>query len=270
MLEAIQYSSSGKQPPERESISQSKQTLNNDQIKLINDNIVEIQKIISKILSKNKRFRCRIKDSVSESISYLPDVTLEYDENSLKKMSFSQFASNRCVLRLMDQYRRLNKHIRANFVPRSKINKIKEDLLNTVGYCNELDIAKRISENGGNPEKDLKIVDFHEKQIDNNALNISKRDVSLDQIDCSDFLENIKKQAEKFFLEHTDESLKYKSLSSKIHKILICDYLIPKCQGQQYKTLQEISSLVGLKISRLSQIIHGERMKGFINYIYQQ
>ncbi len=191
--------------------------LTDNQRKLIEDNLKEIQKILSFVLFKKPQCRRNIKQLVLEALSHLPSVAKEYCPIMAKGKSFAKYATQRCLLRSIDEYRTLNRH------------------------------SRRID--GSEPGKDKAT---HERII--------KVDPKLKNLEWEDFRDGLLKKADKFFEEHNN---------CHIHKILITDYLLPKCEGRKYKTLREVANQVGVGEPRLSQIVRGDLMKKFIEYIYE-
>lgn len=117
--------------------------LTKQQIKLIENNYLKIVLLLNKFL-KNPEKRSQIfnrfknNDLISEAISYIPDVTIEYNSN-LTSIPYHLFVTYRCILRLLSEYRKyINiKNHEINFTKdidknTQKINHInlQEDIIN--------------------------------------------------------------------------------------------------------------------------------------------
>jgi hypothetical protein len=230
MKTCIQSYSSGNQQQEKRDIT--KLQLSEEQRQLIEDNFSEIRKTLSFVLAKKRRNGGSTKVNhatvLAEALSYLPDVTLEYDQKLANKTSFAQFATQRCIMRLTDEYRKMNRHI---------VNDVKY-VVNPIEFY---------------PENKFEIAD-------NN----------LQDVEWQDLREGLVKKADKYFKEYLEEGFEKLDRSSRIHKILLFDYILPKSEGKAYKTLEEIGNQVGMQEARLSQIIKGDRMRNFIKLVYKK
>lgn len=245
--------------------------LTDAQKKLIEDNLIEIKKILKYILGKSSNLRNfnAAATLLYEATSYLPEVTLEYHESLAKKITFAQFAASRCYLRLIDEYRKLNKNIRIQKHRQMMIKKVTEEIVAEKGSCTENDLVEKLKQVGGNLWQEY-LRENSQKSITDDRYQFSYVDQGLVQVDWHDFKAGIMKKAEEFFKEYPgDHFVDSHNRSSRIHKILLKEHLLPKCQGESYKTLREIAEQVGLKESRLSQLIHGERMKRFMQSVYK-
>jgi hypothetical protein len=89
------------------------QKLTPEQIKLIEDNYDKIVNLLNKFLNNKKKrspiLQGKSEDLVAEAISYIPDVTIEYNKEMAKSVEYYVFATYRSILRLLDEYR---KHIK--------------------------------------------------------------------------------------------------------------------------------------------------------------
>jgi hypothetical protein len=250
VLDCIQSSYVGTQRQEKEN----SQKLTNEQRKLIEDNLIEIKKILTSVFSKNKGYSSlgNPKDLVNEALSYLPDVTLEYQVSLSNTLSFARFATHRCLLRLIDEYRKMNRHTRVDRQKKKLIKSIQDKIEDQKGFCTEQDLSEAIKDIGKDPHKIMRINKCNKSSFDQADNVIIRKDKGLSEIEWSDFKLGILKQAEKFFQEYPDID-QSKAMSCRIYKILIKDYLLPKFEGAE---------------GRLSQMIHGERMKRFIETAY--
>lgn len=249
-------------------ITSQQESLTPEQKKLVEDNA---EAVYRSLLRRTKRRNWMLGANrvyPEEALSYLVDVVKEYDPT--KNTDFVGYAVNRCLNRLKDEYRRLNRHIRISCAKIPIVDSIKNRLLVSKGYCSESEVSEEIQKIGLDPDK-FKNVTKHKKVNMEDVLDRSLYcDGGMEEIEWNNFKNQLIAKSEKHFVEYDDEGDEKKSnnLSAKVHKILIREYILPKCDGAEHKTLAQIANETNLSEGRLSQLIRGKKMKNFIKLCY--
>lgn len=230
--------------------------LTEDQIKLINDNLVEIKERLSKTLKKNgfRLFGKSPNTLLGEAISYLPDVAKEYNP-SIKKMGFHKYAPIVCIYRLLDEYRRSVKYKKCGKQHNDILESIRETLIVEKGIATQEDIDQVLTDRGLDPDDFKNIKEFKKVDFDIACSGVSVDDSSFENIDWQDLADNALEIAPKFFKE-------------PVYTTIVKDYLIPKCSGQEYKTLNQIADQYSLTEGRISQMVRSKEMRNFLEYLY--
>lgn len=240
--------------------------LTKEQNKLILENYDQIKKNIKKFLRKNNHL---IKyNLLYEILSYIPDVTLEYDNDRAKRIKFPNWAASRSIRRWLDHLRKHNPNFTKSRRNRAIIRRIKKELIKAGQVVNSESI-----------ENYLKNAKIDPKEIIDNTIYIMEdHSNSLDtiqvfddhtQIEWDDFKNDIIEKSQKHFNEAEGEWATNRNKNCQIYKRLLKEYIIPLCDRQLSKnspeTLSALAQDVSVKESRLSQMIRDEHMQVFVN-----
>lgn len=267
MSEHSHVSLSGKQQQEKKSM-QKLEKLTPEKKKMVEDNYRLIRKDLVKYLGTTQAgiFRSNSNTSVNEALSYVVDAALEFDDTKSDPEDFHTFAVNRCILRYIDEYRKLHRHIRVGSAKRLKIKKIRRDMMKQDKETTEETIRVALKAEGIDLDHEEK--KLREKLLYHETLDNSFNDQNLEEIDTKDQIDGISKRAEKYFVELDDPEMDGLNKSARVRKKLINEFLIPLALGQPKKKLSQIALEVQLSVGRLSQMMKDEKMQSFVKTIY--
>lgn len=245
--------------------------LTEEQKKLIDDNFHDIREILSIIFMKALYYG---NNYVDEALSFLPDITQEYNEALANGFPFKNFAIQRCIFRYIDQFRRMNKH---RYIVKND-KKIADDPMTPIlrKMNSFFKKGEEKSDNNIVGEKVPKLTqqklldDFIHPQtlkqisIDSDRFlyenEMVEKDLFIDkgfeEVDWNDLRSTVLEKSKGYFKNYK---------SGHIYTILLKEYLFPKCMGEKYDTLKDISRKVGRTEGRLSQMMKDNHMKAFIS-----
>lgn len=274
MLDSTLASSSGKLKGEKRNTRSL--PLNEDQRKLIENNFNVIFTNLKHTISLcgirgNKVFVGYPSVLAREALSYLPEIVKEWDQNKSNGYDFIKFATQRCVLRLIDEHRKLNRQKRSNLSKRNTLIKLKDTVAKEKGLKTEQEINDAVQEMGINIDK-LRPIEISTRSPFSPIFDsIPQEDEGLEMVEWSDFIDGLVKKIDVFFKDEqgNDVKIEKRNLNSRIHRILLKEHIIPKFYGKQHRTLDSIANQLELSQGRLSQLIHGERMQRFIRSLYK-
>lgn len=241
------------------------QKLSEDQKRLIENNLFEIKRIIGSALwrKKSRLKNKNIKELLSNAVSYIPEECLLYDKIKAKQKSFSQVIATRCLLRLIDEYRKEDKYEKLNRDNQNLISDIELDLANKNKDITYKNVCEELVKNGKKPY----IVFNNIKKFDIKNVKSGYTINPTKDLETEEFFSEVLKKSRLFFKEYDDTALAKQNKIAKAFKIIIKDYLVPKYSGQEYKSLDQISKEVNFSKARIVQMIKSNRMKRFIKTI---
>lgn len=267
MLEHPPASLSGK--PKREKRSMRKlEKLTPEKRKMVEDNYKVIRRDLLRYIGNTQSgiFRYNGNTSVNEALSYVVDAALEFDEEITSSGDFANFAVRRCILRYMDEYRKMHRHVRVGSAKRLKIKKVRREMLKKDNDTTEEAVKAALKLEGIDIDHEQE--KMREKILYHETLNNSFNDNNLEDIDVIDQINGISRRAEQYFVELDDPEMEATNKSSRVRKKLINEFLIPLALGQPKKKLSQIALEVQLSVGRLSQMMKDDKMKAFIKTIY--
>jgi hypothetical protein len=245
----------------------STEPLTNEQRQLIEENYPAIRKALKTYLACKSMTKSR-STILNEALSYIPDVTLEYNPNIAVKKNFVDFAVQRCIFRLVDQFRSLNRNLRI-FKTAKFLTSIKESLKNQNGSYSDEDILKVLEEKKLNAKKILNSKPIRVKTLRAIEQECSKYNKGIATLDVDDHLDGMITKSNKYFSELSGNGMESRNKLVRVRKKLIREYLIPIAKGNKEKSLQQISDEVNLSPGRLSQLMRDDSMKAFIKSFYK-
>lgn len=166
---------------------------------------------------------------VDEALGYAPIILArEYDPSKVREEFFPNYIADICCKRMIDNYRKFYKtNILINKLDREFDKRPTEQMEEKIGkYKNHRNKIIKHGKCFALENYDVEHNDFYE-------------------IDMSDFIENIKNN---------------RSISN-IHKLVLLDYLIPKCFKKEYKDLQTLALENGCSVAKLINIIKSDKTK---------
>ncbi len=245
------------------------QKLTKEHCDLIEKNLKDIKRLLGYYIFKNKNFLWlgSLQALTDEGLSHLPEVSLEWKPELANTLTFTRFAAERCLLRLIDEYRRHDSHVKAKRRRYAITSDIKDRLLQEQGHASEEEIEKELEDRGYRPShKGSKYLGvYNSTKVEQSPFDMAGRtfvniDPELENVDWTDLKKKLLKSADEAFSEK----------NQYVYKLLLTDHLIPKAEGQEFKTLSSIGQEVDLSEGRLSQMIHSDKMKGFVNSLYKR
>ncbi len=267
MSEFTPPSLSGKQNQANENTEKQKK-LTKELNDLIDINLPAIKKLLQYYIFRNKNFLWlgQTKDLVYEGLSHLPEVALEWDETRAGSMKFVGFAASRCLLRLIDEYRRNDIFVKANYRKYRVVKKIREALKQANLPSSIDDIEKEIEKKGLKLSKTYHPGIYNLAKVEQSPFDMAdhmfnERDPDMEIVDWIDLKRKLLKSSEEVFNQGKNHH---------VYKILLTQHVIPKAEGEEFKTLASIGDEVDLSESRLSQMIKSDKMKSFISSLYRR
>jgi hypothetical protein len=237
-----------------------------DELKVKLDNSLgEIYKILGKIFAINKRYLINgnIKDTFDELNGIIPYAALEFDENKVKNnRNFASFVANRSFLRLLDSSRRNNRP----YVNLTLNNRKISDILKSVGledidFENESSISK-LKENNIDIDRLERLVkkrDTYIKKTTEINQPIKTNDINLHKIDWKDYKDVIKEKTNKHFPDNDN-----------IYNVIINEYVLPKCDGSPYRTIEDIAKKMNVSKTMVYNVIRSDKMKEFFRDLQEK
>ena len=198
---------------------------------------------------------------IEEVLSYLPDVANEYNPDLAGDFGFAKFASQRCVLRFVDEHRRLHKYKSIN-----KRNQISPEDGHDNAALNIIKGDPKTSTIKPNEKSNKSGVKITKMSLNDLQLSENTRDYlhALDNQIMDDFVKDIEwKDLRQTLTDNLDGHFNLNP-SGVIYKKLILEYLLPKAEGQDHKTLGQLAHEIGKTEGRLCQMLRDERMKSYI------
>jgi len=196
------------------------------------------------------------KNSARAASSFIVEAAQSYTGDTNDKDSFVKYAINICKFRLIDLYRSLNPHIRHNNGKKQIVKNIEKEIISVKQSCTQDDVLQKLYERGYNPSE--YVGDFEMKRL--NLSQVNNRETTkpsgLDQIDWEDTKQYALKLAEKVFKDNG-------RVTPLIYRTLIKEHLLPKCDGENYKSVREIATEFNKAESRISYLLHGAKMMDF-------
>jgi hypothetical protein len=177
---------------------------------------------------------------LAEALSYVPDVTLEYDPDMAGKKTFVDFVVQRCIFRLIDQFRSLNRNLRI-FKTAKFLTDIKESLKAENGVYSDEDLLRAIEEKKLNAKKILNSKPIRVKTLRAIEQECSKYNKEIVTLDINDHLDGMVDKSHKYFSELAGDGMESRNKLVKVRKKLIREYLVPIAKGNKQKSLQQIS-----------------------------
>ena len=248
------------------------ETLSEQQRKLIEKSYDKIKgRLITYFV--NKKNRNKIKhlnvSNLYEALSFLPDLVLEYKEEDSNGMSFENFAADRCIKRLIDEFRRMNKFLRVQNSRKHKVKKLQEEILSKKGFCSEPDLVEALGLEDLEVKKYLNLHDLKKVTLDNLKTKFDPFD-DIEEIDTEDQIQGILEKSERYFAELPGENMNARNKLANVRKKLIKEYLIPLATGDKRKSLSDLANELDLSEGRLSQLLKDDSMKTFISSFYKE
>lgn len=233
--------------------------LTEGQIKLVEDNYSKVFRRLAKKIKTSKMFvnspdRNSGRSLAEQAISYLPQVAIEFKPERTKQ-TFADFATYRCMLRLSAEFLKNNPYYRSVLYQKNKANKEADEISFVEnGYRSDTDREKGFNVLN---ESDLKYMAGVDNRNRTNINTISAKSFNL--FEQQDFFESIKINSNKYFSEE-----------ERPLKALINDYLLPKCCGESYKSLNDIALELKVTKPALYQMLKGDKIKKFFNTMYAE
>ena len=249
------------------------QKLTDEQVKLIEENYDTIKGCLISYFVDSSGRKVRQKglniSKLDEALSFLPDLALEYQEENSNGKSFVNFAADRCVKRLIDEFRSMNRHLRVNKRKRGVINPIKQEILLEKGFCTDNDLMEALKERDLDPKDFANLKELRQQSV--SMLNSEQRVCrDLENVDMADYIDSIGQKADEYFAELPGTGMKSRNKLAKIRKKLVKEYLIPLAKGNKIKSLSQIGQEVDLSEGRLSQLMKDANMRNFIRQFYKE
>lgn len=221
---------------------------------LIEDNYKKVHKSLSIRLNQKYGF-CKIQQDnlVERAISYMVDVTPQFNPNCGR--SYINYCVDRCLFKLIDEYR--SKRYAKSF--EKERNDIREQLYKERGYVNDEDVIEVLKTKHNNKTVN-KVMNTHVfNTIDFGVINNEETPAFADNDDA---MEKIEWRDSKRKIIHRAKE-QFSDVNNKCYYTLIKDYLLPKADNLQHKTLQGLAKKVGLSVGRLSQMTRDDTMQMF-------
>jgi DNA-directed RNA polymerase specialized sigma subunit len=247
------------------------ETLTEEQRKMIDGSYLAIKNNLTRFFI-NKKPNRKIGLDISklyDALSYLPDLAVEYRPELSNGKSFINFATERCIKRLIDEFRSMNKFLRIKKGRKEKVNKIKEQIIAEKGYCSEYELVEGLIHNNLDPEKYLKLKDFKRKALDKLESTPAPED-PIEEINVEDQINGISKKADVYFAELSGPGMEARNSLARTRKRLLKEYLIPMAMGSKIKSLSSLAEELDLSEGRLSQLTTDDSMKNFIRTFYSE
>jgi hypothetical protein len=242
-----------------------KPQLTDQQKRLIEDNYKDIKANLKKLLkSLGRKNLGRFKvnsDVLHDGLAHSVEAALKFDPNITPIEKFPTYAAYTCFYRVVDQFRRHNKHLMIGTVKNKIMDEIEEISLQKYGHIDNNFIASELSKYQDSISGQIKRHKVKQFGLDGKTFKDEKGS-SLDEID----------REEKFKLLKSKSDMYFTNLNcsiSKIRKALVDEYILPKLQGKEYKSLTQISKEHNdITIGRLSQILRDDNIKNFLTICY--
>lgn len=252
---------------------QKSQKLTDEQKKLIEDNYDFIKGCLITYFKDQAKTNTRQRGlnvvKLYEALSYLPDLAIEYQPESSNGKSFANFAADRCIKRLIDEFRSMNRHLRINKRKRGILDPIKKEILFNKGFCSESDLVLALEERNLDPKDFVGLKEFRQQSA-STLVGEQKIDNELNNVDMEDQINSIAAKADEYFSELPGVGMKSRNKLARVRRKLVKEYLIPHAIGDKKKSLAQIGAEVDLSEGRLSQLITDDNMKTFIRKFYKE
>ena len=246
--------------------------LTTEEKKFIEDNFLEIKSRIRKLIKNNNIFYNEYKEElVDQAVNLSPIAIKEFDSEKCKNsnMTLVSFVAQRCILRLMDEYRRNSTNTILNQQRKKQIGRIIDKVTKEKGYCEHADIVHELS--GYKLNKITKLIQANNWKILSVPANhviatsVSSNKRPEDDVIWNDLEQYIVKKSEEFFPENPFGGYgpKSQNVFSRVRKLLIQQYFLPRATGKEGKTFKEIAGCLKLTVNRVIQISHDQAIVDF-------
>ena len=228
----------------------------------------KVKRRIKGIFSANKSVTGEFKRDperyASEACSFLPEVYQKYEfGQSHTETRFINFATNRCIFNLIDNYRSVYKEASARKPKAQKdLHQEHDRQLKQKGYCDDAHILDKVH----SPKRPIFFNSsqqnvFKEQDGDIDLLDtaVSQKDISthsFQELEWEDWKRNILKRCKVKFVEEGKPK-------DVIYYRLVRDYLLPKCENRDVR-LCDLAKEQGLSVGRLSQLIKDGKISRLI------
>jgi len=249
-------------------ISQDQTRLNDQQKELIVQSLSRVRNRIAFLAANWKidklKYRLDIKTIIDEASSYIPEIVLKLDPTKVDISKQDLYIAQLCFFRMIDDTRRLNRHIRVNSSKRLLVAKIIKGLQKTQmevtpelieGKITELGLDPAFFKNTSSPEQVPLDRVFGKNWVTKNK--------DIDRVDWDDLDTYLQIKADEQFSDLNNKQ-------DQAKRVLIKEYILPRCKGKESKNLEQLSSKLGFTASRLSQILHSDSIKRFFDIYFNR
>jgi DNA-directed RNA polymerase specialized sigma subunit len=224
--------------------------LSEAQQQLIIDNLDNIR---STLVCMIRRLRPHLQydilqDLTEAALAHSVEAAYKFSSNhGNQKRDFHKYAAFICYARTIDEGRRNNKMPPHKQKKKNEARERVDESVKARGFAeNEEHRATRVNPN---------FVSLHDPAGLGAA--DSYHDTGLDRVDWEDTKALLIKRFNHVFGDQSPEK-------NTVYRSLLCDYLIPKVEGEEHPTLAQLALKLNISESRLSQIVHGSRFTRII------
>lgn len=242
--------------------------LTDQQRKLIEDNYYEIKgklKSLLKSLGKKSLRKINIDiNTVIDGMAYSVEAALKFDPSITPIENFSGYASYICFYRLLDQFRKADRHAFIDNVKAKLVDKFTEESKQKFGYIDTKYITDNIRKNNliisdclGNNYRPKNLDLFYSYE------DSRQKDLSFKLAENEEKFKFLKSKSDIYFTNKENKV-------SRLRKILVDEYILPKLMHQEYKNLTQIAKEHDITVGRLCQLLRDENIKNFLTIYYKE